>query len=43
MVQLKEVEDEAFTTPQPGPPLEDDDDYYTDTGGLPLSLQTPIV
>lgn len=34
MVQLKEVEDEAFTTPQPGPPLEDDDEYYTDTGML---------
>ena len=32
-MQLKEVEDEHFTQPQPGPPLEEnDDDYYTDTG-----------
>lgn len=36
MVQLQEVEDQAFTTPQPGPPLEDDDEYYTDTGNHSL-------
>ena len=37
MVQLREVEDEHFTTPQPGPAADDnDEDYYTDTG-LPLS------
>jgi import receptor subunit TOM22 len=35
MVELVEVEDESFETKQAG--LEDDEDYYTDTG-----MQQPI-
>jgi hypothetical protein len=33
MVQLVEVEDEHFKTPQPGP---DDEGDYTDTGTPPI-------
>lgn len=33
MVELVEVEDEAFGTKQAGP-IEDEDDYYTDTGTI---------
>lgn len=41
MVELVEVEDESFETKQAGP-LEDDDDYYTDTGESIHAFQLPI-
>lgn len=41
MVRLEEVEDEAFTSAQPGPFEEDNDDDYSDTGMSPLSQPLP--
>lgn len=37
MVKLEEVEDDHFAQEQPGPKLENDDDFYTDTGTHPQS------
>lgn len=39
MVQLVEVEDEAFQQPQPGP--DEDEDDYSDTGEIVLQPQRP--
>lgn len=42
MVQLTEVEDEAFNTSQPGPEKDDEDDWDTDTGMSDACIRTEL-